>query len=780
MATEKQIKAFLDLAKKRLSREVKADSDNRTAAISCLNFLLPENQWDQKERSDRATEGRPCLTLPMLPKFVAQVVGDMLHSRARVSIKPVDSKSDPHIAKIRQGIISNTEYISNGEDIYLEAGKMQVASGYGAWRINTRYCEDDPFLQEIYLELIPNPFNVYLDSRRKDAAGADAKFGFIITKMPKDEFEEQWPKAKFPAQGEMKTGVGQKDELWYDNETVTVAEYFVVEEVPQVMCQLTDNTVMSEEDFKELVEAWETERKEQVDAIQGMAAGGDGGLGSALLGGGNQTAQPGSPAGAPPQQGAMPLAGPQQGAPQQPQAGAPPQQGAPQKPQPQLPVKAPAPQQPKPEVKRKRTTKVNRIKHYTITSNEILSKNDIEGEDFPGKYIPIVLITGQTLNVEGKIHVKGLVKDARDAQRMVNYSETVLAEAIGSAPKAPWVGVAEQFEGQEEAYRQANVKNFPYLTYKPVIADNGQLIPPPQRQPPGSVPAALFTQASRAQKNLESVIGLFGPDVGEVGPERTGAAVDAKQRPGDISTYVYSYNLNRGIEHSGKIINEIIPWVYDSERDARLRNVDDTEMTVPVNTTAGEAYKKIRGNPRQYKGLNTTRLTEIIQRHGKGARFNDITVGKYDVVITVGASYATQRQETTKTLQSMVQAMPQAMSKVLPILFENMDFKDADRCASLFRRTAPAGLYPLKEGETPFQSPTPPAVQVQLLKAKTEMAKEITQQLKSKVEMVRLYKETQETEKDIRAQILKALAELNASQHPADQMFMNQDQGVPQ
>ncbi len=197
-ALDERVKSFLAKVKKRLEHEIRTDAENRRHAVEALEFLVPGNQWSTKERDDRTKDGRPCIEVPIITKFPAQVVGDMLHNRARISVKAVDYKADPHIARIRQGIIATTEYISNAEDIYLEAGKTQVPAGYGAWRVGTRYCEDNPFLQEIYEELIPNPFNVYLDSRRKDAAGADANYGFIYEMMPKDEFEERWPNAEVP------------------------------------------------------------------------------------------------------------------------------------------------------------------------------------------------------------------------------------------------------------------------------------------------------------------------------------------------------------------------------------------------------------------------------------------------------------------------------------------------------------------------------------------------------------------------------------------------------
>jgi uncharacterized protein with GYD domain len=447
-----------------------------------------------------------------------------------------------------------------------------------------------------------------------------------------------------------------------------------------------------------------------------------------------------------------------------------------------------------PKITARRTTPVNRIRHYTLTMDTILpprkdgyedyrEEDDLDpetlldGDPIPGCYIPIVMITGPTLNIKGKVIIKGIIRDAKDAQRLVNYWETALAETIALAPKAPWLATAEQIENYENDYINANVKNYAVLKYNAVVGDNGQLLPPPMRQAPAQPPTALFTQAQRAHDNLKAVIGMFGGDVGEVGPERSAPAVYAKQKPGDISTYVYGYNLNRGIEHSGKVINSMIPEIYDSERDVRLRNIDDTEHIVPINTNAETALKNVRANPERYKEMNTTHLVELFQQKGKGAKFNDITVGKYDIVVTTGPSYATQRQEATQILQGMTQANPKGMEKYQDILFENMDFLGADKMASRARRTMPAGLVALKEGEQTFQPPVPPQIQVQLAKVQTELAKEKTAQAKeqvalltAKVKMVELYKATNESESGIKTQILRILEELHSvspsSKHP--------------
>ena len=384
----------------------------------------------------------------------------------------------------------------------------------------------------------------------------------------------------------------------------------------------------------------------------------------------------------------------------------------------------------------------------------------LEGEDFPGEYIPLIMVLGITLNVEGKTYVKGLIRDARDAQKLVNYYESALAEVIALAPKAPWVMTPKQVEGFEEDYKHANVKNNPFLLYNQDI-ENGVAAPPPMRQSPGAPPVALFQQAARATDNLKRIIGMFGADVGEAGPERTGAAVWAKQKPGDISTYVYAYKLNRAIEYSAKVMNGMISQIIDTERDVRLRDIDDTEKVVPVNTTVERAMDKLKSAPHLYKGLNPLPLTQAYQRGDEKAKFNDLTAGKYEVIVTVGPSYATARQESSAQLLSLINAVP-AIGKVGgDIIVEGIDGVQSERLAARLRKTLPQGMVELREGEVPFKPPMPPQVTLMLQKSKTEELKQQKELLKTRVELVKLYKETQESETEIRREVLSILSELH-------------------
>jgi hypothetical protein len=754
---------IIEKAIKRLKRATKADDHNRIAAIDDLRFLNGD-QWDDREKKRRSDKGRPALTLNFLPKFVDQVVGDMLHNTPTIKITPVDSQGDINIAKIRQGIISSIEYLSNSKGIYGYAAKQMVSCGYGAWRILTRYAEENPFIQEIYLEGIRNPFLVYMDPTAKDQNYADAKWGMILEKVPRDEFEERYPKAELPFEA-LKFGRGINDENWFDDDTVTVAEYFVKESEKVTMHQLEDGRVVTADEYKELKKQWEGKQEDFMGMLSKGAPEAPPSPGGGMLPPGGQPAglAPVPPQATPP--------GPPMNGPQPPQMGQQPPmpQGAPQGPKPpahpQQPPNPLATQSkqlgPEPKIAKTRETEKSIIKQYIITSVEILEGGK-EGNSFPGSFIPIILLKGKELNIEGKPYVYSLIRHAKDPSKLVNYWNTSAAETIALAPKAPWLGTAKQFEGYENDYAAANVENFPFLKYNPDPEAPG----PPQRQQPGNPPVAIFQQIQRGEDNLKSVIGMFGSDVGENGPERTGAAITARQRPGDVATFEFIENLARAIMYTGRVINEMIPTIYDTERDVRVRNADESESFVPVNTTIEATAKSITQDPERYFGMDVARIRSLFAKNGKDAKFNDITVGKYDVAVTVGPSYSTQRQDSANQLLQLVQSLPQQMGTAADIIVRNLGFKDSEEMESRLRKPLlSAGMVKPRPGEVVTPMPPNPAMVQAQAKMQVEQGKIQLQQLKIQQENIKLEHEKVK----MQLEVLKLQAEKGGKDGHEDQ-----------
>jgi len=743
-----KIREFLDLAIKRLKKCVDSDEHNRIAALEDLRFLNGE-QWDEKEKKKRKSRGRPVLQINLLPKFVDQVVGDERHNRPKVKIRPVDSKADVHIAKIREGIICNVEYISNAPAIYDEAFESTVSCGYGAWRILTRYTEENPFLQEIYKEAIENPFLVFMDPDSKDAVFADAKYGFILRRIPVEDFKDDYPGKEVPGEA-LKTSIGIGHEQWFVDDTVTVAEYFVRETYKNAMCLMSDGQVLTKQEAEDLIQEWEDSEKLRLNAPIPQA--------TDIAPTAPQSPPPGLappglvPPGAPP---ANPMVTP----------GAPPTPSVTPLDIAEVPNQEHSEEQPR--IIKERDADVFRIKHYIITASEIID-GGLEGKLFPGKYIPIVLVRGKKRNIEGKRYIRGLIRDAKDPQRMVNYWNTAAAETVALAPKAPWVGTAKMFEGYENDYATANTDNFPFLKFN---IDPASPTLMPQRTHTGDPPMAIFAQIARGEENIKSVIGMFDADVGADSAGMTGNAYVQRQKPGDIGTFAFLDNLSRSVMHSAKIVNEMIPEVYDTERDVRVRHLDDTETQVPVNTTVDNAIKMVSANKNRFRGMDVTRLKKMAKEHGRGTKFNDLTVGKYDVMVTTGPSYATARAESVDTLTKLLQTNPPMAQIAMDLVVENMDFKDADKLAARLRKMLPPGLVPPKDDEEP-PLPKPPSPQQVVAegKLKVEQMKLEVQKERLQVEKIKALKEAADAKGEVKKMIFDILKEVHSSDHIADQV----------
>lgn len=741
MAAKKQKKAideFLKTAKKRLKREMDADRHNRQAAISDLKFRhgADDAQWDEGKAAERKSWGGCALTINLLGAFVDRVVGDMRHLRPRADVKPVDSKGDPRIAKIRKGIIWDTEYQSNAEAIYDYAGEMNTTCGYGAWQVKTRYSEDNPFIQEIYLELLPNPFVVYLQ-RKKCPVFSDAGYGFVLDKMPIEEFKEEYPDAAVP-DASLDAGPGMTNENWVDKDTVTVADYYVVDEEKATMCQLSNGDFYEKSEAEEKVKDWQ-ESKKKLDAAKQQLlteiqaqAGPDVTLedDGRIMKGGNMIKQ-------------IPL----------PRIGE--------------------------EIKIAKSKEwgKRKIKHYLISAVEILSEAGLDGEDVPGGFIPLILLQGKQYNIEGKNFVKSYIRDAKDPQKLINYWETSTAETIALAPKSEWLGTDEQFEGYEQDFLSANRMHIPMLKYKPQVYKD-HLVPPPERVSPTQPPVGMFEQSKRAHDNLKSVLNAHNMDMRDEGRELSGVAQRGKQKPSDMATFVFHDNLARGITLSAKIINSMIAEVFDTERDARVRNDDDTESFQPINTTAKSALDTVNGNPARYRGTDVNDLKKMIKSGQGHKKFNDVTVGKYGVVITTAPSYATQRQESTELLGKIMQTNPRLMSIFGDIYVKGLDVLNADVIGARLERMLPPGLLIPKEGEAPKPPlPPAPALQAQIEKAKAATVKAQIEKEKLKIEQLKLLKELKDSDSEIRSVVIQVLKEFNAppGQHPADQLLATQD-----
>jgi Phage P22-like portal protein len=330
----------------------------------------------------------------------------------------------------------------------------------------------------------------------------------------------------------------------------------------------------------------------------------------------------------------------------------------------------------------KRETWRKKIKWCKLTAMEILE----EGE-WAGKYIPIVPTYGQEVRVDDKHKKFGLVRMAKDPQRMYNYWSTALTETVALAPKAKWLLAEGQDEGHENEWAMANIKAMPVLRYKQTDIE-GRPAPAPTRLQPEPPPAGVMTALSGMNADLMAVVGIFDPSQLPQG-NMSGKALQGQQAQVDMTNFHYYDNLTRSIRHTGRIILDLIPKIYDRERVMRIIGDD--------------------GKP-EIVTLNQPRTDE----NGVAKILNDVTVGEYDVVMDTGPGYNSKRQEASESMATILAADPNLMSQIGDLWFRNMDFPGADVIADRL-----ATLNPLAKIDD--KSPIPPQVQMQLAQAQAQI-----------------------------------------------------------
>jgi len=267
--------------------------------------------------------------------------------------------------------------------------------------------------------------------------------------------------------------------------------------------------------------------------------------------------------------------------------------------------------------------------------------------------------------------VSGLVRNAKDAQRMYNYWVSQEAEMLALAPKAPFIGYGGQFEGYEQQWKTANTQNWPYLEVNPDVTDGqGAVLPLPQRAQPPMASSGLLQAKAGASEDIKSATGQYNASLGMSSNERSGKAILARQREGDVGTYHYVDNLARAVRYVTRQLVDLIPKIYDTERIARIIGEDGEPSTVKMNPMQEEPVKKIVNQ----EGIVIDKI------------YNP-SVGKYDVRVITGPGYATKRQEALESMAQLLQGNPQLWSVAGDLFVKNMDWPGAQDLAKRFQKT---------------------------------------------------------------------------------------------
>lgn len=348
----------------------------------------------------------------------------------------------------------------------------------------------------------------------------------------------------------------------------------------------------------------------------------------------------------------------------------------------------------------------------TVVFRRITCGAILETIEWPGRFIPIARAVGNEYDIEGKLITSGMIRTAKDAQRMYNYWASQEVEMLALAPKAPFIAPVGSLAGRETQWKMANVVNYAVLEYNAfVTGPDGQVhkVEAPQRSLPPMPQQAIIQAKLGAADDIKSTTGQHDASLGQRSNETSGRAILARQREGDIGTFHYADNTVRALRYVGRIIIDLVPKIYDRARVIRIIGEDGTSDFVQINPAQQQAVVE-RQNP----------VTQAIERiYNPG-------VGRYDVTVTIGPSYTTKREETAQMLERFVTADRNLMRVIGDKALGALDMADSDVIQKRMKAYQLPEVLAAEKSEDgmPAQPPIPPEIQqdIQRMMAALEAA----------------------------------------------------------
>jgi hypothetical protein len=368
-------------------------------------------------------------------------------------------------------------------------------------------------------------------------------------------------------------------------------------------------------------------------------------------------------------------------------------------------------------VGRARDCMVPEVYWAKCTAKEVLKERK-----WKGRYIPLIPVIGNMMDVDGKVALVGMVRYAREPQRMYNYMYTSFVETVALAPRAPFIAEIDQIpDGVAEMWKQANTLLQSVLLYKATVAENGQLVPAPVRQQAEPPIQAFVSGLAMADSNLKSVFRIFDASLGQKGPQESGLAINARKIESDTGIYNWGDNFIRSLRFLGMILEDLMEYYYNTPgRVFEITQDDDSTKQMIVN--------------------------QEFQEQGQTKKLDLSAGGKYRTVVSTGPSQQTKRQESAQGMIDFFKLYPAGLQACAHILVNEMDFPGKDKLRAQLEKILPPNL----QAEDPNAPPIPPVFQAQAQEMQKQigMLSQALHEATDKVNLEKLKQDREDARKD--------------------------------
>ena len=276
--------------------------------------------------------------------------------------------------------------------------------------------------------------------------------------------------------------------------------------------------------------------------------------------------------------------------------------------------------------------------------------------NYPVDRVPVFRVPGWEVKTGERWHRWGIVRHAKDPQRLHNYWRSAVAEKLMQTPRSVWMASDTAVQGREQQWRNSHLTDDPLLIWN---AESGNK---PERVPPAQVEDALLAQAMITSQDIKDVTNIHEANLGMPSNEVSKVAIQQRQAVSDTGSVIYHDNLTAAIEECGRVCNDLIPVVYDSIRTIKVLGEDGKENAQVIND------------------MNDPLSV-------------DITLGKYSVTASTGPAYDTKRKEQAEFMLSIVNSVPQLGQVAGDLILEAQDVAGAKKLAKRLRNNMPGVVF---------------------------------------------------------------------------------------
>jgi Phage P22-like portal protein len=587
--------------------------DIRRDALLDQRFYTGEQYDPALAKAARQRNNSPRIQVNQLPTFVQQVENAIRQQNISIAVHATDEAGSEEKAKTLQGIVRHIEHISNAKQAYLWAAGSHGAlvPGFGFIKLNTRYCKAGSFDQDVIIEGVKDPFKVIPDINAVMPDFSYAEYWFEYEDLSKESYEERFGDSvlstnQFSDWSAIGNAIGvdwlRQNEIrlikyWYKD--TEIRHFALFEDGSQGY--LDDFGIEVDEQGKHVVVDEEKHqtypRVPDQEAIAAMASA-------------DAKEAPGSP------EDTFPIT----------EAYIPPQRLA--------------------TVVRLREETQNTVCWVLTNGVEILERGEWNDSEFP-----FVAVVGKDEVVDGKRVISGIVRQAKDSQKMLNYFISNAVRKVGASNKAPWIAALKSIpETERQKWDTSNVEDWAILYYNDWDPATNRPIAPPQRGDAIEPAIQMLMQGAQMFDGMiKKTVGIYEAGLGEaMGDRQSGIAIDTLAQKGEQTNFHFSDNLVMSMKRLGCLVLRLIPKVYDTPRAVRIINPDDSAELVKINQSFGQ--------------------------NGEQKYIDMTTDENYDVVVDTGPTFATKKAEQSESLLKFLAINPQLAPLLMDLVAKGMDW----------------------------------------------------------------------------------------------------------